>query len=67
MSNHCIDVVCVGCGNTWCVRGCSSDASGPRPEAAQRARESLAKGEAIVMSERCCRKEDGSYWPVIME
>ncbi len=23
MANHCIDIICLGCGAEWCGRGCS--------------------------------------------
>ena len=30
MANHCIEVTCINCGATYCIRGCNYD-SGPSP------------------------------------
>lgn len=37
MANHCIDVVCLGCGKQWCLRGCGFDHP-PDVEKAEKAR-----------------------------
>ena len=37
MGNHCIDVICLDCGRTWCCRGCSSsDEDKPSQESVDR-------------------------------
>lgn len=35
MANHCIDLICLGCGAFWCARGCGTDCG---PDAARLAR-----------------------------
>jgi hypothetical protein len=49
MGNHCIDVVCAGCGRTWCLRECS-DRTGPNPELAKIAQTNHARKPAYVFS-----------------
>ena len=37
MANHCIDVICLDCGDNWCARGCNNKPAGkPCPEALKR-------------------------------
>jgi hypothetical protein len=35
MANHCVDVICLGCGQQWCERGCGYR-SGPDQKAVER-------------------------------
>lgn len=35
MANHCIDVICLDCGRSWCARGCN-DRGGPSKESVKR-------------------------------
>lgn len=55
MSNHCIDVVCTGCGSHWCDRGCSFR-KGPNEEIAKKAREHHAINPGFVWHDiKCCK------------
>lgn len=54
MANHCIDVVCTGCGRCFCLRGCSYDRT-KDPKRAEKASRALAVGKASVWeNEKCC-------------
>ncbi len=55
MANHCIDVVCAGCGRCWCLRGCGFD-NEPSAEIAEiaRRRHALRPGHDWE-GERCCK------------
>lgn len=53
MANHCIDVVCTGCGRCWCLRGCGYNTK-PDPKAAEKARRVVAVKGSFKYNERCC-------------
>ena len=54
MANHCIDVVCTGCGRCWCLRGCGYDTE-PSEKMAERARRRHAIRPGFVWDETCCK------------
>lgn len=54
MANHCIDVVCIKCGSTFCLRGCRGN--GPDAELVeriQRAGADFLKGQ-FRYDDLCC-------------
>jgi len=54
MANHCIEVVCAGCGRHWCLRGCSFRYP-PDEDRAKLVRARHAeKNEWVFENETCC-------------
>ena len=69
MANHCIEVVCSGCGECWCDRGCGFG-SPPNKKTAEKARRRhemlLEAGKhSHVWDMHCCEHPDGGFWPVL--
>lgn len=44
MANHCLEVTCINCFTTYCIRGCG-DASRPSPEAKTMLQEKIKAGD----------------------
>lgn len=64
MGNHCIDVVCVGCGSGWCDRGCGWEIK-PDPKAAILLQEiQRQKQYYVYKSEGCCKGFDVVSWSI---
>lgn len=53
MANHCIEVVCVGCGRMWCERGCNYDWPADTKRAAKAQRRQAVQNRCSY-GELCC-------------
>ncbi len=53
MGNHCIDVVCTGCGRCFCLRGCGGETK-PNRKYAEKARRALTVGKTYSYGKKCC-------------
>lgn len=61
MANHCIEVVCAGCGRIWCERGCNYSWD-PDPETAQKVRERIAAARAAGKEPYLYGSIEGRSW-----
>lgn len=63
MGNHCIDVVCVGCGRCYCLRGCNYDHP-PDPKIAAKAKKRWAhQKHPFDFEDHCCQDDLGRWYP----